>query len=140
MPELFQIFCNDAECLSFQHPLFALPQISIVLNSRLSFKMFKRTLLRQAQASRSLLSVRSASTAPLAIPRTSQFQPQVLRPFARFPTARCYSTENKTENGDKQQKENGAETSEAAEDPVTKELEEKRKEVIELKVINSPDF
>ncbi|KAL4781611.1 GrpE-domain-containing protein [Aspergillus varians] len=94
--------------------------------------MFKRTLIRQAQASRSLLSVRSASTAPLAVPRTSQFQPLLLRPFSRLPTARCYSTENKPENGDKEQKENGAQ-SEATEDPITKELEEKRKEVIELK-------
>ncbi|KAL4803529.1 GrpE-domain-containing protein [Aspergillus unguis] len=90
--------------------------------------MFKRTLLRQAQASRSLLSVRSASTAPLAVRRTSQFQPQLLRPFARFPSSRCYSTEN----GDK--KENGAEeTSEANEDPIAKELEEKKKEVVDLK-------
>ncbi|KAJ0422864.1 GrpE-domain-containing protein [Aspergillus carlsbadensis] len=89
--------------------------------------MFQRTLLRQAQASRSLLSVRSASTAPFAVPRTSQFQPQLLRPFARLPTTRCYSTENKTENG------NSAESTEAAEDPITKELEEKKKEVVELK-------
>ncbi|KAI9368450.1 GrpE-domain-containing protein [Aspergillus egyptiacus] len=92
--------------------------------------MFKRNLLRQAQASRSLLSVRSTSTAPLAVPRTSQFQPQILRPFARIPTARFYSTENKTENGDKP-KEN--EASEGAEDPIVKELEEKKKEVVELK-------
>ncbi|KAL2794682.1 GrpE-domain-containing protein [Aspergillus keveii] len=89
--------------------------------------MFQRTLLRQAQASRSLLSVRSASTAPFAVPRTSQLQPQLLRPFVRLPTARCYSTENKAENG------NAAETAEAAEDPVAKELEEKKKEVVELK-------
>ncbi len=66
---------------------------------------------------------------PLAARRTSQFQPQLLRPFAGFPTARCYSTEN----GNKEQKENEAE-SEAAEDPVAKELEEKRKEVVDLKV------
>jgi molecular chaperone GrpE len=91
--------------------------------------MFQRTLLRQAQASRSLLSVRSASTAPFAVPRTSQLQPQLLRPFVRLPTARCYSTENKAENG------NAAESTEAAEDPVAKELEEKKKEVVELKVI-----
>ncbi|KAL3496033.1 GrpE-domain-containing protein [Aspergillus germanicus] len=89
--------------------------------------MFQRTLLRQAQASRSLLSVRSASTAPFAVPRTSQLQPQLLRPFVRLPTARCYSTENKAENG------NAAESTEAAEDPVAKELEEKKKEVVELK-------
>ncbi|RDW90336.1 mitochondrial nucleotide exchange factor MGE1 [Aspergillus mulundensis] len=93
--------------------------------------MFKRTLLRQAQASRALLSVRSTSTAPLAVRQTSQLQPQLLRPFARYPTARCYSTENKTENGE--QKENGAESSEATEDPCVKELEEKKKEVVELK-------
>lgn len=75
-----------------------------------------------------MLSVRSASTTPLAVRRISQAQPQLLRPFAGFPTARCYSTEN----GDKDKKESGAE-SEAAEDPVTKELEEKRKEVVDLK-------
>ncbi|KAL5336447.1 GrpE-domain-containing protein [Aspergillus crustosus] len=92
--------------------------------------MFKRTLLRQAQATRSLLSVRSASTAPLAVPRTSQFQPQLARPFARFPTSRFYSTEN----GDKQQKEDAStETSEPTEDLVAKELEDKKKEVVELK-------
>ncbi|KAL3462880.1 GrpE-domain-containing protein [Aspergillus heterothallicus] len=89
--------------------------------------MFKRTLLRQAQASRSLLSVRSASTSPLAVPRTSQFQPQLLRPFTRLPTARSYSTENKPENGE------AAESTEAAEDPIAKELEDKKKEVVELK-------
>jgi molecular chaperone GrpE len=91
--------------------------------------MFQRTLLRQAQASRSLLSVRSVSTAPFAVPRTSQLQTQLLRPFARLPTARCYSTENKAENG------NAAESPEAAEDPIAKELEEKKQEVVELKVI-----
>ncbi|KAL4760165.1 mitochondrial nucleotide exchange factor MGE1 [Aspergillus foveolatus] len=99
--------------------------------------MFKRTLFRQAQASRALLSVRSASTAPLAVRQPSQFQPQLLRPFARIPTARCYSTENKTEtqteNGEKEQKDNGAESTETAEDQCQKELEEKKKEVIELK-------
>ncbi|KAL3474965.1 GrpE-domain-containing protein [Aspergillus californicus] len=92
--------------------------------------MFKRTLLKQAQASRSLLSVRSASTAPLAIRRTTQFQPQLLCPFNRLPISRGYSTENKTENGEK---ENGSAESEGAEDAVTKELETKKKEVIDLK-------
>lgn len=78
-----------------------------------------------------MLTVRSASTAPLAVRRTSHFQPQLLRPLARFPTSRYYSTENKTENGDKEQK---GEASEAPEDPVAKELEGKKKEVIDLKV------
>ncbi|KAL2828838.1 GrpE-domain-containing protein [Aspergillus pseudoustus] len=89
--------------------------------------MFKRTLLRQAQTSRSLLSVRSTTTGPLAVPRTSQVQPKLLRPFTRLPNARYYSTENKTENAE------GAESTEAAEDPFAKELEEKKKEVVELK-------
>ncbi|KAL4879137.1 GrpE-domain-containing protein [Aspergillus karnatakaensis] len=91
--------------------------------------MFKRTLLRQAQASRSLLSVRSASTKPLAVSRTPQFQPQFLGPFTRFSTARSYSTEN----GDKAKNEESSESSEAAEDAVAKELEAKKKEVVELK-------
>ncbi|KKK13252.1 putative mitochondrial co-chaperone GrpE [Aspergillus rambellii] len=90
--------------------------------------MFQRTFIRQAQASRSLLSARPASTAPLALRRTSQLQPQFSRPLARLPAYRFYSTENKTENGEN--KENGPAE---AEDPVRKELEEKKKEVVDLK-------
>lgn len=103
--------------------------------------MFKRTFLKQARAPRSLLSVRSASTAPLAVRRASQFQPQLLRPFSRLPTYRRYSTENKTENGETQQKENGDGEASQAADPITKELEEKKKEIVELKVnISSSHF
>ncbi|KAJ5792534.1 GrpE protein [Penicillium pulvis] len=90
--------------------------------------MFQRTLLRQAQAARSILaSSSSTSAAPLALRRTSQFQtrlPAAVRPFAPQPFARSYSTENKeaeaTENAE-------------AEDPVKKQLEAKEKEVVELK-------
>lgn len=94
--------------------------------------MFQRTLLRQAQAARSILATSSStSAAPLALRRTSQFQtrlPAAVRPFAPQPFARSYSTENKeaeaTENAE-------------AEDPVKKQLEAKEKEVVELKVFTS---
>ncbi|KAF7592991.1 Mitochondrial matrix cochaperone [Aspergillus hancockii] len=93
--------------------------------------MFQRTILRQAQAARSLLSVRSTSPAPLALRRTSQFQPQSVRSPACLPTVRRYSTENKVEE-DKQEenKENGESQ---PEDSVRKELEKKEKEVVDLK-------
>ncbi|PWY74412.1 GrpE-domain-containing protein [Aspergillus heteromorphus CBS 117.55] len=88
--------------------------------------MFQRTFLRQAQ--RSLLSVRSTSATTSAL-RTSQLS-QSVRPIARQSAYRLYSTENKPENGEK--KENEAKEAEA-EDPVRKELEEKNKEVVDLK-------
>ncbi|KAK1143486.1 GrpE, mitochondrial [Aspergillus melleus] len=87
--------------------------------------MFQRIALRQAQAIRSVASVRTTSSAPLALRRTSQL-PQTFRPLACQPNFRSYSTENKTE-----QKE--AESKEAPEDPIQKELEEKKKEVTDLK-------
>ncbi|KAE8147743.1 GrpE-domain-containing protein [Aspergillus avenaceus] len=92
--------------------------------------MFQRTILRQAQAARSLLSTRSTTTAPLAVRRTSQLQPQSLRPLARFPAARSYSTENKSEETKpEEKKENGA----AETDDVASKLEKKEKEVVDLK-------
>ncbi|KAL5365909.1 GrpE-domain-containing protein [Aspergillus floccosus] len=95
--------------------------------------MFQRSILRQAQVARSLLSVRSTSTAPLAVRRTSQWQPQLtqFRPLAPRSAFRSYSTENQAAEGEK--KENGAEEAKEAEDPVQKELEEKKKEVVDLK-------
>ncbi|KAB8216049.1 GrpE-domain-containing protein [Aspergillus novoparasiticus] len=104
--------------------------------------MFQRTILRQAQAARSLLSVRSTSSAPLALRRTSQFQPQSLRPLAPLPGLRNYSTENKTEENkteeNKQEKNENAESeSQNTEDAVRKELEKKEKEVIDLKYVRS---
>ncbi|KAE8355298.1 GrpE-domain-containing protein [Aspergillus coremiiformis] len=96
--------------------------------------MLQRTILRQAQATRSLLSVRSMSSAPLTLRRTSQFQPQFLRPLARLPVVRNYSTENKTEEGKQEEKkENGESESQSPEDSVRAELEKKEKEVIDLK-------
>ncbi|PKY01657.1 GrpE-domain-containing protein [Aspergillus campestris IBT 28561] len=89
--------------------------------------MFQRTFLRQAQAARSVLSVRSSAS---TLRRTSQLQPQLpaFRPLARQPAYRFYSTENKAENGKEEQKEGEGES-----DPLRAELEKKEKEVVELK-------
>jgi molecular chaperone GrpE len=55
-----------------------------------------------------------------------------MRPFAPQPVRRFYSTEN---NGEKKEAAQEGESAEnAEEDPVRKELEEKKKEVTELKV------
>lgn len=93
--------------------------------------MFQRTLLRQAQAARSLISTSSSSTAPLALRRTTQqSRLPAFRPFAPRST-RLYSTENK--EAPAAEKAEGAENAEA-EDPVKKELEQKTKEAIDFKV------
>jgi molecular chaperone GrpE len=84
--------------------------------------MFQRTILRQAQAARSILSTSSPSTASLALRRTTQQRLPALRPFAPQ-TTRFYSTEKEAEK---------AETE--AEDSDAKKLEAKEREVIELKV------
>ncbi|KAJ5759536.1 GrpE protein [Penicillium odoratum] len=91
--------------------------------------MFQRTLLRQAQAARSVLSASSSTSAPLALRRTSPFQtrlPAAVRPFAPQPFSRSYSTENK-------EAEATATEDVEAEDPVKKQLEAKEKEIVELK-------
>lgn len=94
--------------------------------------MFQRTMFRQAQAVRSALATApSTSSASLALRRTSQLQsrlPAAVRPFTPKLMSRFYSTEN---NGDKKDASSEAEN---AEDVVAKELEEKKKEIIELKV------
>ncbi|CAG8899289.1 unnamed protein product [Penicillium egyptiacum] len=95
--------------------------------------MFQRTILRQAQAARSILSTSSPSTASLALRRTTQ-QPRLpaIRPFA-LRTTRLYSTETKEAAG-AEKSENGENGENAeAEDPVKKELEQKTKEAIEFK-------
>lgn len=102
--------------------------------------MFQRTLLRQAQAARSILSTSSPSTASLALRRTTQ-QPRIpaIRPFVPRST-RLYSTETKeaTEAAkEKAEKSESAENAEA-EDPIKKELEQKTKEAIEFKVSYFP--
>ncbi|KAJ5173375.1 GrpE protein [Penicillium capsulatum] len=98
--------------------------------------MFQRTIFRQAQAVRSALAAApSTSSTSLALRRTSQFQarlPAAVRPFAPQPMSRFYSTEN---NGEKKEASQEAEAeAENAEDPVAKELEEKKKEIVDLKV------
>ncbi|KXG48036.1 GrpE nucleotide exchange factor, coiled-coil [Penicillium griseofulvum] len=89
--------------------------------------MFQRTILRQAQAARSILSTTSPSTASLALRRTTQ-QPRIptIRAFAPQST-RLYSTETK-EATESETAENAE-----AEDPCKKELEQKTKEAIEFK-------
>ncbi|KAJ5603640.1 hypothetical protein N7537_006596 [Penicillium hordei] len=89
--------------------------------------MFQRTILRQAQAARSILSASSPSTASLALRRTTQqARLPAIRPFAPRST-RLYSTETK-EATEAENAENAE-----AEDPVKKELEQKTKESIEFK-------
>ncbi|CAI7664181.1 hypothetical protein N7455_010010 [Penicillium solitum] len=89
--------------------------------------MFQRTILRQAQAARSILSTSSPSTASLALRRTTQqARLPAIRPFAPRST-RLYSTETK-EATEAESAENAE-----AEDPVKKELEQKTKEAIEFK-------
>lgn len=101
--------------------------------------MFQRTILRQAQAARSVLAASSStSSAPLALRRTTRLQsrvPAAIRPFAPRPIARFYSTENNAEQ--KEAAQEGGENAEA-EDPVRKEFELKEKEIIELKVHQPP--
>lgn len=113
--------------------------------------MFQRTLLRQSRAIRPVLSS-SYSAVPFAIRASSRLQPQLLQPLVRQPAFRFYSTEDKPGNGEQKEaenengkanekengKENGAtESQEAPEDPVRKELEEKKKEVVDIKVIST---
>lgn len=94
--------------------------------------MFQRTILRQAQAARSILSTSSPSTASLALRRTTQqARLPAIRPFAPRST-RFYSTETK-EATEAENAENAE-----AEDPVKKELEQKTKESIEFKVSYFP--
>ncbi|KAJ5688739.1 GrpE protein [Penicillium macrosclerotiorum] len=99
--------------------------------------MFQRTFFRQAQAARSVLTAStSTSAAPLALRRTTRLQsqlPSALRPFAPQPARRFYSTENNAEKKEASQDAEASEKGEAAEDPILKELEEKKKESADLK-------
>ncbi|KAJ5318874.1 hypothetical protein MYU51_012433 [Penicillium brevicompactum] len=87
--------------------------------------MFQRTIFRQAQAARSILST-SPSTASLALRRTTQQRMPALRPFAPQ-TSRFFSTEKETKEGENAEAEAEAENTDA------KKLEAKEREVIELK-------
>lgn len=90
--------------------------------------MFQRTILRQAQAARSILPT-SPSTASLALRRTTQQRLPALRPFAPQ-TSRFFSTEKETKEGENAEAE--------AENTDAKKLEAKEREVIELKVSTFP--
>ncbi|KAF7131257.1 hypothetical protein CNMCM5793_004362 [Aspergillus hiratsukae] len=97
--------------------------------------MFQRTFLRQAQAAKSVLSLRATSTTSSAIRRTSQLQPQLqsVRPLVRQPTYRFYSTENQTQNAEKTEAKDNEAAEESAESSLRKELEAKQKEIVDLK-------
>ncbi|KAJ5089757.1 GrpE protein [Penicillium argentinense] len=90
--------------------------------------MFQRSIFRQAQAIRSALATSSSTTsAPLALRRTSRFQTQLPRPFVAHSAGRRFYS---TENGEQKEAPKEGET---AEDPVQKELEAAKKEVVDLK-------
>lgn len=91
--------------------------------------MFQRTLIRQAQAARSVLATSSSTSAPLALRRATRLQqqlPAAIRPFAPQPMSRFYSTEKEASKE--------TEGEDAEQDPCQKELEETKKDVIDLKV------
>lgn len=91
--------------------------------------MIGKAFLRTTQAARSAASIRSI---PSAASRQSFIQPslQSARPLPTRLQRRFASTEA---NGEKTAEKNG-EAEQAAEDPVKKELESSKKEVVELKV------
>lgn len=130
--------CPGAIAFTSDHLLLCV-SASIVLIFQLSnliLIMFQRTLLRQAQAARSVLAASTSTSAPLALRRTTRLQsrmPTTRRPFAPQFMSRFYSTENNGEQ--KEASKEGGENAEA-EDPLSKELEEKEKEIIEMKVLN----
>ncbi|EAL93598.1 hypothetical protein KXW98_000238 [Aspergillus fumigatus] len=97
--------------------------------------MFQRTLLRQAQAAKSIVSLRATSTTPSVIRRTSQLQSQLLsvRPVVRQPTYRFYSTENQAQNAEKAEAKENEAAEESPEESLRKELEAKEKEIVDLK-------
>ncbi|KAJ5984210.1 GrpE protein [Penicillium waksmanii] len=93
--------------------------------------MFQRTFLRQARAARSPLSTISSTTAtPLALRPASRFQtqlPAITQGFA--PRGRFYSTEPEQKDAPKE----GETAEETPLEQAQKKIEEKEKEVIELK-------
>ncbi|KAJ5716108.1 GrpE protein [Penicillium malachiteum] len=88
--------------------------------------MFQRSVFRQVQAARSALTASSSTSASLAVRRTSQLQTRLpaARPFTQ-PFSRFYSTEKEAPKE--------AEAAENAEDSVQKQLEEKDKQIVDLK-------
>lgn len=128
------IFFSFLPFLSFL-PIYLLPSLPLLVT------MFQRAILRQSQAARSALSSRSFSTAPSAIRRPSLFhQPQlsqIARPLIRQPAYRYYSSsENKAaeENKKEDAKEGEESPAQSPEEALRKELDDKNKEVHDLKV------
>lgn len=73
----------------------------------------------------------------MTVRASSRFQPQLSQPLVRQPAFRLYSTENQSKQGEQKEaeKDNGAASeSETPDDPLRKELEEKKKEATDLKV------
>jgi molecular chaperone GrpE len=115
-------FARSAIAITVLFQLFPYPNYNFLI-----FAMFQRTLLRQAQAARSVLATSSSTSASLALRRTTRLQqqlPAAIRPFAQ-PT-RFYSTEKEASKE--------GESESAEQNPLEKELEAKNKEVIDLKV------
>jgi hypothetical protein len=96
------------------------------------FTMFQRTFLRQARAARSpLTTISSTTVTPLALRPASRFQtqlPAIAQGIA--PRGRFYSTEPEQKDAPKE----GEAAEETPLEQAQKKIEEKEKEIIELKV------
>ncbi|PGH05201.1 molecular chaperone GrpE [Blastomyces parvus] len=98
--------------------------------------MISRTVLAQRQAAKSVLSIRSTSNRALLATRTSCLQPlaQSIKPFPPRLCQRYYSSEGAEPKKNAATEENGNEKKqEDVEDPVKKELETAKKEIVDLK-------
>lgn len=96
------------------------------------FTMFQRTFLRQARAARSpLATISSTTVTPLALRPASRLQTQLPAIAQGFATrGRFYSTEPEQKDAPKE----GEAAEETPLEQAQKKIEEKEKEVIELKV------
>ncbi|PGH36775.1 molecular chaperone GrpE [[Emmonsia] crescens] len=99
--------------------------------------MIPRTMLRQRQAAKSVLSIRSLSNSALPARRPSYLQPlsQSIKPFPPRLCQRYSSTQSEGAEPKKEAttEENGKEKKPEAEDPAKRELEAAKKEIVDLK-------
>lgn len=95
-------------------------------------------MLRQRQAAKSVLSIRSLSNSALPARRPSYLQPlsQSIKPFPPRLCQRYSSTQSEGAEPKKEAttEENGKEKKPEAEDPAKRELEAAKKEIVDLKV------